>query len=87
LLYISRYFDHIVNVVYTKRIVTGDIILTHSTNVKANATGDKMANKVVEKMTLEYLNTLQKKLKSVRERDWAKGRTKEEKTWLESETR
>lgn len=53
-------FDHIVNVCIQEGLVTGDVIITDSTHIKANASGEKIEKVVVDKKPSEYLNTLEK---------------------------
>ncbi len=52
-------FDHIVTVCVSKGLVTGEVIVTDSTHIKANASMDRTEKVVVEKAPSEYLKELE----------------------------
>lgn len=51
-------FDHVVDMCIQKGLVTGEVIVTDSTHIKAHSSGEKSLV-TVHKKTTEYLNTLE----------------------------
>lgn len=58
-------FDYVVQLCIEKGIVTGDVIVTDSTHIKASAAKDKVEKVVVEKTPSQYLNTLEEEAKKI----------------------
>jgi transposase len=62
---IQEIFDHIIKLCIEKGLVTGEIIVTDSTHIKASAAKDKVKKVVVEKTPSQYLNTLEEEAKKI----------------------
>lgn len=58
-------FDHIVKLCIDKGLVTGEVIVTDSTHIKASASKGKVEKIVVEKTPSQYLNTLEEEAKII----------------------
>ncbi len=58
-------FDHIIRLCIEKGFVTGDVIVTDSTHIKASAAKDKVQKVVLEKSPSQYLNTLEEEAKKI----------------------
>jgi transposase len=58
-------FDHIVKLCIEKGLVTGEVIVTDSTHIKASAAKGKVEKVVVEKTPSQYLNTLEQEAKKI----------------------
>lgn len=58
-------FDHIIRLCIGKGFVTGDVIATDSTHIKASAAKDKVQKVVLEKSPTQYLNTLEEEAKKI----------------------
>jgi len=58
-------FDHIIKLCIEKGIVTGEVIVTDSTHIKASAGKGKIEKVVVEKTPWQYLNTLEQEAKKM----------------------
>jgi transposase len=58
-------FDHIVKLCIEKGLVTGEVIVSDSTHIKASAAKGKIEKIVVEKTTSQYLNTLEEEAKKI----------------------
>jgi transposase len=58
-------FDHIIKLCIEKGIVTGEVIVTDSTHIKASAAKGKIEKVVVEKTPWQYLNTLEQEAKKM----------------------
>ncbi|OIK09642.1 hypothetical protein BIV60_23370 [Bacillus sp. MUM 116] len=56
-------FDHIVKLCIEKGFVTGEVIVTDSTHIKASAAKGKVEKVVVENTPSQYLNTLEEEAK------------------------
>lgn len=66
-------FDYIVKLCIEKGLVTGEVIVTDSTHIKASAAKGKVEKVVVEKTPSKYLNTLELEAKKI-ERELEKKR-------------
>ena len=64
-------FDHIVKLCIEKGLVTGEVIVTDSTHIKASASKSKVEKVVVEKTPSQYLNTLEMEARKSK-RNWRK---------------
>jgi transposase len=60
-------FDHIVKLCIEKGLVTGEVIVTDSTHIKASASKSKVEKVTVEKTPSQYLNTLELESKKIGE--------------------
>ncbi|MCM3727724.1 transposase [Neobacillus cucumis] len=58
-------FDHIVKLSIEKGLVTGEVIVTDSTHIKARVAKSKVEKVVVEKTPSQYLNTLELEAKKI----------------------
>jgi transposase len=58
-------FDHIVKLCIEKGLVTGEVIVTDSTHIKASAAKGKVEKVTVEKSPSQYLNTLEEEAKKI----------------------
>jgi transposase len=58
-------FDHIVKICIEKGLVTGEVIVTDSTHIKASAAKGKVEKVVAEKTPTHYLNTLEQEAKKI----------------------
>ena len=58
-------FDHVVKICIEKGFVTGEVVVTDSTHIKASASKDKVEKVVVEKTPSQYLNTLEEEAKKI----------------------
>ncbi|PGL73315.1 transposase [Bacillus sp. AFS055030] len=58
-------FDHIIRLCIEKGFVTGDVIVTDSTHIKASAAKEKVQQVAVEKSPSQYLNTLEEEAKKI----------------------
>jgi transposase len=58
-------FDYIIKLCIEKGLVTGDVIVTDSTHIKASASKSKVEKVVVEKTPSQYLNTLEEEAKKI----------------------
>jgi transposase len=58
-------FDHIIKLCIENGLVTGGVIVTDSTHIKASAAKDKVQKVVVEKTSSQYLNTLEEEAKKI----------------------
>lgn len=58
-------FDDIVKLCIEKGLVTGDVIVTDSTHIKASASKSKVEKVTVEKTPTQYLNTLELEAKKI----------------------
>ncbi|MFB5198609.1 IS1182 family transposase [Neobacillus sp. KR4-4] len=58
-------FDHIVKLCMEKGLVTGEVIVTDSTHIKASASKSKVEKVTVEKTPSQYLNTLELEAKKI----------------------
>lgn len=58
-------FDHIVKLCIEKGLVTGEVIVTDSTHIKASAAKGKVEKVIVEKTPSQYLNTLEQEAKKI----------------------
>jgi transposase len=58
-------FDHIVKLCIEEGIVTGEIIVTDSTHIKASSAKGKVEKIDVEKIPSQYLNTLEQEAKKI----------------------
>jgi IS5 family transposase len=58
-------FDHIVKLCIEKGLVTGEVIVTDSTHIKASAAKSKVEKVTVEKTPSQYLNTLEEEAKKI----------------------
>lgn len=58
-------FDHIIKLCIEKGLVTGEVIVTDSTHIKASAAKDKIQKVVVEKTPSQYLNTIEEEAKKI----------------------
>lgn len=58
-------FDHIVKHCIEKGLVTGEVIVSDSTHIKASAAKGKIEKIVVEKTLSQYLNTLEEEAKKI----------------------
>jgi transposase len=59
-------FDHIISLCIEQGIVTGEVIVTDSTHIKASAAKDKIEKLVVEKTPSQYLNTLEEEANKIK---------------------
>jgi transposase len=59
-------FDHIVKLCIEKGLVTGEVIVTDSTHIKASAAKGKVEKVIVEKTPSQYLNTLEEEAKKIK---------------------
>ena len=62
---LQEIFDHIIKLCIEKGIVTGEVIVTDSTHIKASAAKGKVEKVVVEKTPSQYLNTLEQEAKRI----------------------
>jgi len=53
-------FDHIVSICVEEGLVTGEVIVTDSTHIKANASSSKVEKIIVEKTPSDYVSELEK---------------------------
>ncbi|WP_342042132.1 IS1182 family transposase [Bacillus sp. OTU2372] len=58
-------FDHIVKLCIERGLVTGEVIVTDSTHIKASASKGKVEKVVVEKTPSQYLNTVEQEAKKI----------------------
>jgi transposase len=58
-------FDHIVKLCIEKGIVTGEVVVTDSTHIKASASKSRVEKITVEKTPSQYLNTLEEEAKKI----------------------
>jgi len=58
-------FDHIIMLCIEKGLVTGEVIVTDSTHIKASSAKGKVEKIVVEKTPSQYLNTLEQEAKKL----------------------
>jgi transposase len=58
-------FDYIVKLCIVKGLVTGEVVVSDSTHIKASAAKGKIEKVVVEKTTSQYLNTLEEEAKKI----------------------
>ena len=58
-------FDYIIDLCIENGLVTGEVIVTDSTHIKASAAKGKAEKVVVEKTPSHYLNTLEKEAKKI----------------------
>jgi transposase len=58
-------FDHIIKLCIEKGLVTGEVIVTDSTHIKASAAKGKVEKVVMEKTPTQYLNTLEQEAKKI----------------------
>jgi transposase len=58
-------FDHIIKSCIDMGLVTGEIIVTDSTHIKASASKGKVEKVVVEKTPSQYLNTIEQEAKKI----------------------
>ncbi|QGQ43894.1 IS1182 family transposase [Metabacillus sediminilitoris] len=58
-------FDHIIQLCVDKGIVTGEVIVTDSTHIKASAAKDKVQKVEVTQTPSQYLNTLEEEAKKI----------------------
>jgi transposase len=89
---IQEIFDHIVKLCIQEGLIAGNIVLTDSTHIKANASRGKIEKVIVEKQPSEYLNTLEEEAQKLenefiqkRELDGKKKRGKKPKEDIETE--
>ena len=80
-------FDHIVKLCIEKGLVTGEVIVTDSTHIKASASKSKVEKVTVEKTPSQYLNTIErgseenrKGIRGKKERSWNKKGDENQKT-------
>lgn len=71
-------FDHIIKLCIEKGIVSGNVVVTDSTHIKASAAKDKVQKVTVEKTPSEYLNTLEEEARKI-EKDLEEKRNHENK--------
>ncbi|MFD4706339.1 transposase [Gottfriedia sp. NPDC058432] len=58
-------FDHIISLCIEKGFVTGVVIVTDSTHIKASAAKEKVQRVVLEKTPSQYINTLEEEAKKI----------------------
>jgi len=58
-------FDHIIKLCIEKGLITGEVIVTDSTHIKASAVKGKVEKVVVDKTPSQYLNTLEQEAKKI----------------------
>ena len=58
-------FDHIIRLCIEKGLVTGDVMVTDSTHIKASAAKDKVQKVFLERSPSQYLNTLEEEAKKI----------------------
>ena len=58
-------FDHIIMLCIEKGLVTGEVIVTDSTHIKASSAKGKVEKIFVEKTSSQYLNTLEQEAKKL----------------------
>jgi len=60
-------FDHVVQLCLKEGLVTGEVMVTDSTHIKASAAKDKVQKVEVTKTPSQYLNTLEEETKKIEE--------------------
>ncbi|MGD7008789.1 transposase [Metabacillus sp. 84] len=60
-------FDHVVQLCIREGLVTGEIVVTDSTHIKASAAKEKVQKVEVTKTPSQYLNTLEEEAKKIEE--------------------